>query len=152
MNDIELVATEYDGGIIYTDERVSVEAFRVDHGSLETYGLKFNTPDKVVIFSADTCALPIMVEKAKGCDILVHSVYCETGLADLPPSWNHYFSTMHTSGQALGKIAAEAQPQLLVLTHQIMFGNTQEADVLREIREGGFMGEVVYANDMDVIE
>ena len=45
-----------------------------------------------------------------------------------------------------------AQPKLLLLTHQMMFGGTQPSDVLHEIREGGFTGNVVYANDMDVFE
>ncbi|MGB0387343.1 MAG: MBL fold metallo-hydrolase [Ardenticatenaceae bacterium] len=152
LGDIPLEVTEYEEGIIYSDERVSVEAFSVQHGGLEAYGLKFVTPDKVVVFSGDTCPVPLLTEKARGCDILVHGVYCEAGMIDLPPSWAHYFSTMHTAGRALGAIANEAQPKLLLLTHQIMFGGTQAADVLREIREGGFTGEVVYANDMDVFE
>ena len=152
LNDIELEVIEHEEGIIYTDERVSVEAFRVQHGSLETYGLKFVTPDKVVVFSADTSPVPIMAEKAKGCEMLVHSVYCQSGLTALPPSWDAYFSTMHTSGRALGAIAAEAQPKLLVLTHQIMYSGMVPADVINEIRAGGFMGDVAYATDMDVFE
>jgi ribonuclease BN (tRNA processing enzyme) len=59
---------------------------------------------------------------------------------------------MHTSSRALGAIASEAQPKLLVLTHQMMFSGTEPADVIGEIREAGFMGDVVYANDMDVFE
>ena len=152
LGEILLEVTEHEAGLIYTDERVSVEAFRVQHGELETYGLKFVTSDKVIVFSSDTCPVPILVEKARGCDILVHEVCCEAGTVDLPPSWHHYFSTMHTMGRALGEIASEAEPKLLVLTHQMMYGGTQEADVLREIREGGFTGNVVYANDMDVFE
>lgn len=152
LGDIPLEVTEHEAGIIYTDERVSVEAFRVHHGSLETYGLKFVTPDKVVVFSSDTSPVPIMVDKARGCDVLVHSAYCEAGLVGKPPSWPHYFSTMHTSGRALGMLAKEAQPKRVVLTHQIMFGNAEPEDLLREIREGGFTGEVVYANDMDVFD
>ncbi|MEM7536148.1 MAG: MBL fold metallo-hydrolase [Chloroflexota bacterium] len=152
LGDISLEVVEHKDGIIYTDERVSVEAFPVDHGGLETYGLKFVTPDKVVVFSADTIAVPIMAEKAKECDALVHSVYCQSGLTELPPSWDAYFSTMHTSARALGAIAAEAQPKLLVFTHQIIYKGVGPDDVFREIREGGFTGEVAYANDMDVFE
>jgi len=152
LGDIQLEVTEHGEGSIYSDERVTVEAFPVEHGGLETYGLKFVTPDKVVVISADTCPVPIMAQMAQGCDILVHSVYCQAAMGSLPPSWDQYFSTMHTSGRALGAIAKEAQPKLLVLTHQCMFGGTQEADVLQEIREGGFTGDVVYANDMDLFE
>ena len=141
LGEIALEVVEYQAGLIYTDERVSVEAFRVEHGNLETYGLKFMTADKSFVFSADTQPVPIMAEKAKGCDVLVHSVYCQSGLTTLPPSWDQYFSTMHTSGRALGAIAAKAQPKRLVLTHQIMYEGAEPTDVIREIREGGFAGE-----------
>lgn len=152
LPDIVLQTTEITEGIIYEDKLVTVEAFLVQHGQLEVYGLKFVTPDKVVVFSSDTCALPIMVEKAKGCDILVHEAYCEAGMAAIPQRWQDYFATVHTSGHALGKIAQEAQPKLLVLTHQIMFGGTEPAELIREIRGGGFTGEIAYGNDLDMFE
>lgn len=152
LGEIPLEVTEHEEGHIYSDDRIAVEAFRVHHGGLESYGLKFITPDKSVVFSGDTCALPIMAEMARSCDVLVHGVFCEAGLANLPPSWPDYFSTMHTSGRALGAIAKEAQPKLLVLTHQVMMDGVEAADVLSEIREGGFTGDVVYANDMDVFD
>ncbi|MEM7800575.1 MAG: MBL fold metallo-hydrolase [Chloroflexota bacterium] len=152
LEDIRLEVTGIEEGEIYADERVTVEAFPVEHGTLETYGLKFVTPDKTVVFSADTAPVPIMVEKAKGCDMLVHSVYCEAGVNGMPPSWQAYFSLMHTSAPALGKIANEAQPKLLVLTHQMEYAGTTKEDLIQEIRDGGFTGEIAYANDMDVFE
>lgn len=152
LDDIQLEVTEHEAGVIYTDELVSVEAFPVKHGGLETYGLKFVTPDKVVVFSADTAAVPIMEEMARGCDALVHSVFAEAGLENLGASWPAYFSRMHTSARALGAIAKAAQPKVLVLNHQMTYGGGKTADILNEIREGGFTGKTIYANDMDIIE
>lgn len=67
-------AKEIQPGIIYQDDRVTVEAFPVSHGTLESYGFKFTTPDKVIVISGDTAPLEIVAEKAKDCDILLHEV------------------------------------------------------------------------------
>ena len=50
-------AKEIQPGIIYQDDRVTVEAFPVSHGTLESYGFKFTTPDKVIVISGDTAPL-----------------------------------------------------------------------------------------------
>ena len=46
--------TEIESGIIYKDDRVTVEAFPVSHGTLECYGYKFITPDKTIVITGDT--------------------------------------------------------------------------------------------------
>ena len=53
-------AKEIQPGIIYQDDRVTVEAFPVSHGTLESYGFKFTTPDKVIVISGDTAPLEIV--------------------------------------------------------------------------------------------
>ena len=45
---------EYVAGEIIATEAVTVTAFEVSHGGLETYGLKAVTGDKTIVFSADT--------------------------------------------------------------------------------------------------
>ena len=45
---------EIQEGMIYKDDYMEVEAFRVDHGSLDAYGFKFSTPDKTIVISGDT--------------------------------------------------------------------------------------------------
>ncbi|MEM7348393.1 MAG: MBL fold metallo-hydrolase [Chloroflexota bacterium] len=149
---IDLDVTEYTDGIIYQDDLVEVEAFRVDHGQLETYALKFVTPDKTIVFSADTCPVPIMVEKAKDCDILVHEVFYEAGMETVPEMWRAYMHRTHTSGRALGRIAKEAHPGLLVTNHHILYGGNQPEDLIAEIRSGGFEGEVVFGQDLAEFE
>lgn len=70
-NGYKVEATEIEPGVIYEDERVTVEAFTVSHGTLESYGYKFTTKDgKTVVISGDTAPLDIVAEKAKNCDIL----------------------------------------------------------------------------------
>ncbi len=91
-------ATEIEPGVIYEDQRVTVEAFTVSHGTLESYGYKFTTKDgKTVVISGDTAPLDIVAEKAKNCDILLHEVEYAAGIAAREPKWQKYHaSEVHT--------------------------------------------------------
>lgn len=150
MSDLAPEITEIGEGIIFKDERIEVEAIKVVHGNLEAYAFKVLTPHKTIFFSGDTCPVEILIEKAKGCDILVHEAYCQAGLADVPELWQHYFGWVHTSGVELGKIACQVQPGLLVLNHQMLFGDLTEADLIQEIREAGYTGPLVSGKDLDI--
>jgi ribonuclease Z len=53
----------------------------------------------------------------------------------------------HTSETELGAIAARAKPKLLLLTHIIRSGGTDE-ELLAGIRKSGFTGQVVVGKDL----
>lgn len=65
-NGYKVEATEIEPGVVYEDERVTVEAFTVSHGTLESYGYKFTTKDgKTVVISGDTAPLDIVAGKGQ---------------------------------------------------------------------------------------
>jgi ribonuclease BN (tRNA processing enzyme) len=136
-------------GVVFEDENVKVTAFNVLHGAWpRAFGYRFDTPDRVIVISGDTSPTEAIPEHCRGCDILVHEAYSQAGWERREPVWQEYHAASHTSGVALGEIAARANPTLLVLTHQLLWGATPE-DLLAEVR-GGFIGAVVYGNDLDV--
>lgn len=63
---IQVEVTEIDEGIIYQDEHVTVEAFRVNHPPFEAYGYKFTCPDKVIVFSGIRRQLIILFSGLRG--------------------------------------------------------------------------------------
>ena len=154
---------EINSGVIYRDDRVTVEAFPVSHGTLESYGFKFTTPDRVIVISGDTAPLEIVAEKAKGCDILLHEVEYTAGLAAREPKWQKYHREVHTLSVDLAEIAKKAGPKLLVTYHRIYQMEIQDNTVdvgaemarrneaiLEEIRNAGYEGPVVNGMDLDV--
>ena len=154
---------EINSGVIYRDDRVTVEAFPVSHGTLESYGFKFTTPDRVIVISGDTAPLEIVAEKAKGCDILLHEVEYKAGLAAREPKWQKYHREVHTLSVDLAEIAKKAGPKLLVTYHRIYHMEIQDNTVdvgaemarrneaiLEEIRNAGYEGPVVNGMDLDV--
>jgi len=136
-------------GVVFEDDNVTVEAFRVRHGTWpNAYGYRFTTPDRVIVISGDAAPDEAMERFAKGADILIHEVYSVEGFRKRDPYWQKYHSSNHTSAHELGELASRAQPKLLVLYH-VLFWGASEDTVLREVREK-YSGEVVLADDLDV--
>jgi ribonuclease BN (tRNA processing enzyme) len=120
----------------------------VDHGDTwEAYGFRFEKPDGSIVISGDTPPAKGLLE-AKGCDILLHEVYSAAGFKKRPPDWQRYHSQMYTSSEELAEIASEIQPDLLVLTHLLLWGSTEE-ELLEEVR-AGYDGDVICASDLDI--
>jgi ribonuclease BN (tRNA processing enzyme) len=135
-------------GRVYQDGCIQVDAFRVNHGSLESYGYKFETPNRTVVISGDTSPSQNLVDNAKGCDVLIHEVYSAVGLESRPKGWQKYHSTVHTSSYELAEIANLVRPGLLVMYHQLLWGRTEE-DLISEVSEQ-YSGETVSGHDLDV--
>jgi ribonuclease BN (tRNA processing enzyme) len=141
---------EIEAGQIFQDERVTVTAFRVQHGNLMAYGYRFQTPDKTIVISGDTCPTDTLMQAAQNCDILVHEVYSAKMLAQRPPAWQAYHRAVHTSTLELAEIANQIQPELLVLTHQLFWGTSDE-ELLQEITNS-YAGQVVSGYDLLLVE
>ena len=140
---------EIEEGVVFEDDNVRVEAFRVRHGTWpNAFGYRFTTPDRVVVISGDAAPDENLERHARGADILIHEVYSVEGFGRRDPSWQKYHSTNHTSAHELGELAARVKPGLLVLYHVLLWGASEET-VLREVREK-YSGEVVLADDLDV--
>ncbi|MCG8697002.1 MAG: MBL fold metallo-hydrolase, partial [Bacteroidales bacterium] len=112
----------YDEGIIYKDTNITVEAFPVPHGTWpNAWGLRFTTPDKVIVVSGDSAPTDKIVEYAQNADILIHEVYYKKGYDTKSEFWKSHHSKNHTSTYELGEIASRAKPKLLVLNHVLFW-------------------------------
>ena len=143
---------EISKGVIYDREGVRVTAILVPHGSWkEAYAYRIDTPDRAIIISGDTSPSEALVRAANGVDAVVHEVYSPIHVAaeDRPGGkfWPQYMREFHTSDVELGALAARIKPKLLVLTHIMRRGSSNE-DLLAGIRRGGFSGDVVVGKDL----
>jgi ribonuclease BN (tRNA processing enzyme) len=139
-------------GVVYDSAGVKITAIPVLHGSWkEAYGYRIDTPDRSIVISGDTRPAPALQAAARGVDVLIHEVHPEGGgRAGAPPDpqWLQYQREFHTSDVELGRIAAAANPKMLVLYH---FGARETASdqVVAAIRAQGYQGKILVGRDLD---
>jgi len=137
-------------GVVYRDDKVTVRAFLVKHGSWdEAFGYRFDTPDRSIVFSGDTAPADAIVEACNGCDVLIHEVYSQAGFDTLPSDDRKYHAAFHTSAPELAALATRARAKTLVLHHQLFFGQT-ESELVGEVKRG-FRGNLVSAHDLQTL-
>ncbi len=144
---------EIRAGVVYQRDGIRVTAIRVPHGNWkEAFAYRIDTPDRSIVISGDTRPSEALIKASMGVDVLVHEVYSAAHLApeDRPggEDWPQYNREFHTSDVELGTIAARIKPKLLILTHIIRMGATDE-ELLAGVRKGGFTGRVVIGRDLD---
>ena len=145
----EVHTQEIKDGEIYKDSNLTVTAFKVKHGQWDhAFGFVFQTKDKKIVISGDCTYSENLIKYAKDCDILVHEVYSDAGLKKRTQRWQDYHSTFHTSTYQLADIANQVKPKLLILNHQLTFGNTLQS-LLDEV-QSRYKGVVVNGSDLDV--
>lgn len=136
-------AHEIGAGVVYKDGNLAVTAFPTRH-AMESYGYRFETPDRKIVISGDTNPTQATVEACNGCDVLIHEAIALSWLARRPSAFKSFAAEYHTTTAQLADLAAKAKPKLLIVYH------TDEPDqVLREMLER-YPGHVVVARDLDI--
>ncbi len=142
-------AHEIVAGIVYQDSLVTVEAFNVHHGSWpQAFGYRFTTADRVIVISGDAAPSPIIAEMCQQCDVLIHEIYSDAGFVGRTPDWQNYHSQSHTSATDVGKLAAQSQPGVLLLYHQLNMGVTDD-ELIAEVA-AYFDGHIISTVDLGV--
>jgi len=144
-------------GVVYQDENVKVTAFEVEHyGAKPSYGFRFDTPDRVIVFSGDTQRTANLIQMARNADILVHEVVNDEAVDRLVQridpgnmGLKDHIVNAHTPITEVGKIAAEAGVKTLVLTHFVPSDGPDDKDEIwpKDVRKD-FKGPVVLGRDL----
>ncbi|MCA1603854.1 MAG: hypothetical protein LC776_20190 [Acidobacteria bacterium] len=88
-------AHEITAGVVYKDANVTVTAFPTKH-AMESYGYRFDTPDRSIVISGDTNPTQATIDACHGCDILIHEVLTQEWLAKRP-DFQNYAARFHTT-------------------------------------------------------
>ncbi|MEL6167462.1 MAG: MBL fold metallo-hydrolase [Pseudomonadota bacterium] len=133
----ELVScqTLQDGQTIRLDD-VTVHVMRNEHPPIEdTFALRFEWGERVVVLSGDTAFMPEMIEFARDADLLVHEAMLVDGVdvvmgrqTNGDERLKHHILRSHTAAENVGRIASEANVKQLALNHFVPDGFPEFTD------------------------
>ena len=157
-------------GVVYQDANIKVTAVENSHfdfhkgaaaGKHKSYSYRFETPDRVIVFTGDTGASDAVTELARGADLLVTETASFQDRMDMmikTGQWQAMTATEqvgiqeqatlgHMTTEIIGRMAARANVKTVVLTHLTYKPDgdyAPRADVVRK----HFSGQVVIAKDL----
>ncbi len=156
--------------LVYKDQNVQVDAVENCHfhkssagasyGDAASYAYRFKTADKTIVISGDTGPCEVLVEFARGADILVHEIINVELLAAVMRADGHlspqaiegkmrHMEEDHSNADTVGKLAARAGVGMVVLTHVIPGDQSDPVAAYTEGVSRHFKGKVVLASDLD---
>ena len=160
-------AHEIKSGVIYKDANVTVTAFPTQH-AMESYGYRFDTPDRSIVISGDTSPTEGTIKACSGCDVLIHEVRTLELFSRLPEDRRSFGAKNHTTSEQLAALATKAKPGLLIAYHAwiasgpsvVPSGNQpvvlstgrfhSSPDVLQQEIASRYSGHFVIGRDLDV--
>lgn len=133
------------------DSKINIEPFLVNHGHIEeSYGYKISINNKKIVYSGDTSYSEKLVEMSKGADLLIHEIAHASDLLQKKNPRLKKIMDSHTTISELVNILNKTRPKLTVLTHALIFFETEE-NILNRIKED-YDGEVIFAKDLMSID
>jgi ribonuclease BN (tRNA processing enzyme) len=158
-------------GVIFQDANIKVTAAANSHfgfhqgaaaGKHKSYAYRFETPDRVIVFTGDTGASDAVTELAEGADLLVtETSSCEDRKQAMIHDGRWQAMTAaeqegiirqapqgHMTLDLIGKMAAHAKLGTVVLSHLTQrFGSDDYKPWAEEVRKQ-FSGQVLVAKDL----
>jgi ribonuclease BN (tRNA processing enzyme) len=157
-------------GTVYQDLNIKVTAAETTHfafhtgaaaGKYKSYAYRFETPDRVVVFTGDTAPTDALVNLAKDADLLVSEANSvEARMQGLIKSgqWQgmtaaeqagikRQMTQGHLSPDDVGKMAAQARVKTVVLTHLTAKPDDDYTSWANEVKKY-FSGQVLVAKDL----
>jgi len=126
----------------YKNDDLSIEAIGVNHGSIPTLAWKVTINGQSIVFSGDMSGqyetLPLLSQNANL--LVAHNAIPETSTGAA--------RGLHMPPSVIGKIAAEADVDHVVLSHLMNRTNNKKDETLKHI-EAHYQGKISFANDGD---
>lgn len=138
-------AHEIGPGVVYKDTNVTVTAFATNH-AMESYGYRFDTPDRSIVISGDTNPTQATIDACRGCDVLIHEAHTPAWLATRPETFQRFSAKYHTTTPELAELALKAKPRLLILYH---YSSLSPEELMGDML-GRYSGHFVVGRDLDI--
>ena len=157
--------------VVYQDTNIKVAAVENSHfdfhegpasGRHKSYSYRFETPDRVIVFTGDTGPSDAVTQLAKGADLLVSETSsCQDRMQQMindgrwqamTPNEQAGITRQATQGHMtlddIGKMATRANVKTVVLTHLTQRAGTDDYTPWDQAVKKHFTGQVLVAKDL----
>jgi ribonuclease Z len=146
---VEVVEIKPGDRLQFGDTRVT--AVEVEHQPVKcAFGFVFEAATGKIAVSGDTRTCPALIEAARHADVLVHEVFIHREMPVVPgvrtAETVANVAAYHTAADAVGKVAAAAEVNCLVLTHFVP-PRFDRLKLLDEVR-ADFAGPLLIGEDL----
>ena len=133
-----------EAAVVYKDEDLVIEAMHVPHGIVPAVAFSVSVQGEKLVFSSDqNGSKPAFVDFAKDASILVMHLV-------VPEDVSGVGRRLHAPPSLIGRIAGEAGPRKLVLSH-FMARSLEALDTNVLLVRTGYDGDVVLARDLTCV-
>lgn len=145
------VVTIYDG-FNYQNNGLTIEAFSVKHEPFtHAFGFKIYNSKYCVVISGDTTYSETVIEKAKGCDLLIHEIAHASEHTLKKYSKAKGVISYHTNAVEVSDIINKTYPRLTVLNHVLSLDGSSDEEILNLIKQKT-NHDVLIAKDLMTID
>jgi ribonuclease BN (tRNA processing enzyme) len=163
---------DVDAGLVYQDANIKVTAVENSHfhhhpgspayGRHKSYSYRFETPDRVIVFTGDTGASDAVTALAKDADILVSEVVSVDDVKEArirDGRWQamsereqtefvRHMVEEHLTPQQIGAMATRADVKTVILSHLTQRPGTDDYTPWADEVRKHFSGKVLVAKDL----
>lgn len=150
----QILATEFDEGVIYTEGGVTVSAFLVDHGEKlrPSFGYRIDFDGRSVVISGDTRFSENLIKHAANADLIIHAVAMIKDELLQKSEWYRDILAHHTPPKDVGVVFSRTKPKSAALIHFVLLGDLGVKaptldDVMNGVRET-YQGPLVLTKDL----
>ncbi len=141
----------YDG-FEYEKNGLMIEAFSVKHEPFtHAFGFKIQNSKYCMIISGDTTYSETVLNKARGCDLLIHEIaHASKHTLEKYPNAKGVIS-YHTDANQVSRIINAVRPRLTILNHVLSLDGSSDDKILDEVMKNTDQ-RVVVAKDLMTID
>lgn len=151
---IETVVTEFQEGVVYDEDGVTITAFNVDHRPVEpAFGFRIDHQGRSVVISGDTTYAPNLIKYAQGADLLVHEVCAPDSMrrrSARPAETTQRVIHHHTTPEQAGQLFTLVKPKLALFSHIVGPPNCED-EILQDTRKA-YAGAFEIGHDLMTID
>ncbi len=133
---------EYKHRVRIDIDNIKVTPYKVIHGEMDAYALRFKIDKKIFTYSGDSGVCEAIVQASRNADLFV----CEAGINVGDKTGNR---NEHLSPRDAGEVAKKAGAKKLVLVH---YSGKDDREVMtKEAQSSGYAGKVDVAIDLQTL-